>query len=120
MPLPERKVSSVHSFQPQNPQQSRQGGSQTVSQPLKQQARVFALTEEQAQAAPDDVIAGNCYLCNYTAYVLVDTGASHTFISEHFVVSHELPVEPLAEIVSISSPLGRGMLSVKAVKNCIL
>ncbi|KZV50369.1 hypothetical protein F511_08014 [Dorcoceras hygrometricum] len=49
--MPERQASSVHSYQPQHPQQSRQGGSQTVSQPPKQQERVFALTEEQAQAA---------------------------------------------------------------------
>ncbi|KZV45026.1 hypothetical protein F511_20099 [Dorcoceras hygrometricum] len=73
MPIPERQASSVYSFQPQNQQQGRQGGSQTVSQPPKQHARVFALTEEQAQAAPDDVIADNCYLCNFPAYVLIDT-----------------------------------------------
>ncbi|KZV27117.1 hypothetical protein F511_28514 [Dorcoceras hygrometricum] len=120
MLIPERKVSSVHAYQPQNPQQSRQGGIQIVSQPPKQQARVFALTEEQAQAAPDDVIAGNCYLCKFPAYVLIDTGASHTFISENFVVSHKLSTEPLAEIVSVSSPLGEGMLSITAVKNCVL
>ncbi|KZV24576.1 cell nucleic acid-binding protein-like protein [Dorcoceras hygrometricum] len=71
--MPERQASSVHSFQPQNQQQGRQGGSQTVSQPPKQQTRVFALTEEQAQAAPDDVIAGNCYLCTFPAYVFSDT-----------------------------------------------
>ncbi|KZV43944.1 Pol polyprotein [Dorcoceras hygrometricum] len=65
IPIPERQASSVYSFQTQNQQQGRQGGSQTVSQPPKQQARVFALTEEQVQAAPDDVIAGNCYLCNF-------------------------------------------------------
>ncbi|KZV42920.1 hypothetical protein F511_14482 [Dorcoceras hygrometricum] len=51
LPPPERQASSVHSFQPQNQQQGRQGGIQTVSQPPKQQARVFALTEEQAQTA---------------------------------------------------------------------
>ncbi|KZV38098.1 hypothetical protein F511_43641 [Dorcoceras hygrometricum] len=105
MPAPER--SSVQSYQPQNPQQSRQGGSQTVSQPPKQQAKVFALTEEQAQAVPDDVISGNCYLCNFPAYVLIDTGASHTFISENFVIAHKLSAEPLTEIVSVSSPLGK-------------
>ncbi|KZV16357.1 hypothetical protein F511_12247 [Dorcoceras hygrometricum] len=120
MPIPERQASSVYSYQPQHPQQSRQGGSQTVSQPPKQQARVFALTEEQAQAAPDDVIAGNCYLCKFPAYVLIDTGASHTFISENFVISHKLSAEPLAEIVSVSSPLGKGMLSITAVRNCVL
>ncbi|KZV15581.1 hypothetical protein F511_43351 [Dorcoceras hygrometricum] len=120
MPTPERQASSVYSYQPQNPQQSRQGGSQTVSQPPKQQAKVFALTEEQAQAVPDEVIAGNCYLCNFPAYVLIDTGASHTFISENFVVSHKLSAEPLTEIVSVSSPLGKGMLSITAVRNCML
>ncbi|KZV49525.1 hypothetical protein F511_24474 [Dorcoceras hygrometricum] len=100
IPAPDR--SSVQSYQPQNPQQNRQGGIQTVSQPPKQQAKVFALTEEQAQAAPDDVISGNCYLCNFPAYVLIDTGASHTFISEHFVISHKLSAEPLTEIVFTS------------------
>ncbi|KZV52562.1 hypothetical protein F511_26789 [Dorcoceras hygrometricum] len=118
--MPERQASSVHSYQPQHPQKSIQGGSQTVSQPPKQQARVFALTEEQAQAAPDDVIAGNCYLCKFPAYVLIDTGASHTLITENFVVAHKLSVEPLAEIVSVSSPLGKGMLSITAVRNCAL
>ncbi|KZV26249.1 hypothetical protein F511_43163 [Dorcoceras hygrometricum] len=120
MPIPERQASSVHSYQPQNPQPSRQGGSQTVSQPPKQQARVFALTEEQAQAVPDDVIAGNCYLCKFPAYVLIDTGASHTFISENFVVSHKLSAEPLVEIVSVSSSLWKGLLSLTAVRNCVL
>ncbi|KZV24578.1 hypothetical protein F511_10219 [Dorcoceras hygrometricum] len=107
MPIPESQASSVHSYQPQNPQQIGQGGSQTVSQPPKKQAKVFALTEEQAQAVPDDVIVGNCYLCKFPAYVLIDTGASHTFISENFVLSHKLSAEPLAEIVSVSSPLGK-------------
>ncbi|XP_073149230.1 uncharacterized protein [Henckelia pumila] len=86
--------------------QSRAGGSQTVSQPPRQQARFFSLAEEQAQAAPDDVIA--------------DTGASHTFISDQFVVSHDLPVGPLAIVVYISSPLGKGTVSVKSVRNFIL
>ncbi|KZV35264.1 hypothetical protein F511_40398, partial [Dorcoceras hygrometricum] len=80
VPMPERQASSVHSFQPQNQQQGRQEGSQTVSQPPKQQARVFALTEEQAQAAPDDVIAGNCYLCNFPAYVFIDTKFCYSMI----------------------------------------
>ncbi|XP_073154200.1 uncharacterized protein [Henckelia pumila] len=50
----DRQATSVHSFQPQN----RQGGSQSVGQPLRQQAQVYDLTVDQAQAATDDVIAG--------------------------------------------------------------
>ncbi|KZV32709.1 hypothetical protein F511_32424 [Dorcoceras hygrometricum] len=44
MPPPERQASYVHSFQPQIQHQGRQGGSQKVIQPPRQQARVFALT----------------------------------------------------------------------------
>ncbi|XP_073132813.1 uncharacterized protein [Henckelia pumila] len=72
---PERQASSVHSFQP-DPPQNRAGGS-------------------------------NCSIFGYPAYVLVDTGASHTFISEQFTILHAFRIEPLATIVSISSPLGR-------------
>ncbi|XP_073133418.1 uncharacterized protein [Henckelia pumila] len=88
--------------------------------PPRKQARVFDLTEEQAQAALDDIIAGTYSLCSYNAYVLVDRGASHTFISEQFAISHDLPIEPLATVVSISLPLGKVIVSVKSVKNCIL
>ncbi|XP_073131304.1 uncharacterized protein [Henckelia pumila] len=59
------------------------------------EGRVFALTEDQAQAAPDNVIVVNCVISGYPAYVLIDTGASHTFIAEKFVALHAFPVEPL-------------------------
>ncbi|XP_073135163.1 uncharacterized protein [Henckelia pumila] len=118
---PAMQASSVHSFQPPHPQQQpRPGGSQTGSQPSRQHAHAFAQKEEQAQGAPDDVIAGNCSLYGYPAYVLIDTGASHTFISERFVSLHALPVESLPVVVSVSSPLGRGLISIQTVKNCLL
>ncbi|XP_073119746.1 uncharacterized protein [Henckelia pumila] len=103
---PERQASSVHSFQPLPQQHNRPGGIQEVSQPPRQQARVFALTEEQAQAAPDNVMA--------------DTGVSHTFISEQFSMLHALSSEPLTAVVSISSHLGREIVSVRVIKNCAL
>ncbi|XP_073153615.1 uncharacterized protein [Henckelia pumila] len=115
-----QSTSSVHSLQPQTQQQGRGGGIHFVSQTPRHQDRVFALTEEQAHASPDDVIAGNCFLCGYPAYVLVDTGASHTFISEQFALLHSLPVESLSTIVSISSPLGKGKVSMNSVQNCSL
>ncbi|XP_073121073.1 uncharacterized protein [Henckelia pumila] len=94
-------------FQPRNrPDQNNQGGSQNVNQLPRQQVRVYALTEDQAQTAPDDVIA--------------DTGASHTFIAERFIELHFLPSEPLPYEVVISSSLGRGNLSVKFTRGCEL
>ncbi|XP_073132797.1 uncharacterized protein [Henckelia pumila] len=62
------------------------------------------LKEYQAQATPDDVIAG----------------ASHSFISERFVALHALPVDPLPYVFAISSPLGKGKISVSIVKGCNL
>ena len=116
-----RRSAAVHSFQPAPSQsQQRPGGSQTVGQPPRQQARVFALTEEQAQETPDDVVAGSCSLCGYPAYVLIDTGASHTFISEQFALMHSLPIESLSVVVSVSSPLGTGLISMNSIKHCML
>ncbi|XP_073153082.1 uncharacterized protein [Henckelia pumila] len=60
-------------------------------------ARVFALNEDEAQATPNDVIT--------------DTGASHSFLSENFIVMHALPVEPMSTFVSVTSPLGGGIVS---------
>ncbi|XP_073121449.1 uncharacterized protein [Henckelia pumila] len=82
------------------PAQSRQGESQSVGQPPRQPARVFALTEDRAQAAPNNVIAGNCVLSGYPVYVLIDIGASHSFIAEKFVELHDLPVERLSSFDS--------------------
>ncbi|XP_073138475.1 uncharacterized protein [Henckelia pumila] len=47
-----------------------------------------------------------------------NTGASHTFISEKFVLMHSLSFESLTAVVSVSSPLGRGIISVRMVRGC--
>ncbi|XP_073152943.1 uncharacterized protein [Henckelia pumila] len=117
----DRKARAVYSFQSSGrPAQSRQGESQSVAQPSRQRARVFALTEDQAQAAPDNLIAGNCVLSGYPAYVLIDTGALHTFIAENFVTLHALPVEHLSSIFAISSPMGKDKTSASIVRGCEL
>ncbi|XP_073152942.1 uncharacterized protein [Henckelia pumila] len=117
----DRQARAVHSFQSSGrPAQSRQGESQSVAQPSRQRARIFALTEDQAQAAPDNLIAGNCVLSGYPAYVLIDTGALHTFIAENFVTLHALPVEHLSSIFAISSPMGKDKTSASIVRGCEL
>ncbi|XP_073121477.1 uncharacterized protein [Henckelia pumila] len=117
----DRQATFVHFFQPPSRlEQSRQGESQSVGQHSRQQGRVFALTEDQAQAAPDNVISGNCVIFGYPAYVLIDTGASHTFIAEKFVALHALPVEPLPSVFSISYPMGKDKVSVSLVRGCEL
>ena len=59
-------------------------------------------------------------LFDYPAYVLRDTGASHTFISERFALMHALSVESLLTVVFVSFPLGKDLVSVISVRSCIL
>ncbi|XP_073025230.1 uncharacterized protein [Primulina eburnea] len=70
------------------------------------QAQVYALTREQAEEAREEMIAGKCYLCSYPAYILIDTGASHTFISKKFLVEHHMRSSPLSIPLSVSTPSG--------------
>ncbi|XP_073035221.1 uncharacterized protein [Primulina eburnea] len=70
------------------------------------QAQVYALTREQAEEAREEMIAGKCYLCSYPAYILIDTGVSHTFISKRFVVEHHMRSSPLSMPLSVSTPSG--------------
>ncbi|XP_073037729.1 uncharacterized protein [Primulina eburnea] len=70
------------------------------------QAQVYALTREQAEEAREEMIAGKCYSCSYPAYILIDTGASHTFISKRFVIEHHMRSSPLSMPLSVSTPSG--------------
>ncbi|XP_073152864.1 uncharacterized protein [Henckelia pumila] len=79
------------------PAHSRKGESQSVGQPPRQPARVFALTEDQTQAAPDNVIA-----------------------AEKFVELHALPVECLSSVFAIASPMGIDKTSASIVRSCEL
>ncbi|XP_073139098.1 uncharacterized protein [Henckelia pumila] len=51
------------------------------------QGQVFSLNQEQAEADSDRMIAGTYSLCGFPAYVLIDIGASHSFISVHFSIT---------------------------------
>ncbi|XP_073061741.1 uncharacterized protein [Primulina eburnea] len=57
-PHQNRQTPTVHSYQQSNrTDQNKQSGSHRVGQTPRQQARVFALTEDEAHNAPDNVIA---------------------------------------------------------------
>ncbi|XP_073309988.1 uncharacterized protein [Primulina huaijiensis] len=84
------------------------------------QAQVYALTREQAEEAREEMIAGKCYLCSYPAYILVDTGASHTFISKRFVVEHHMRSSPLSMPLSVSTPSGVDISVVSMISDGII
>ncbi|XP_075478947.1 uncharacterized protein LOC142519809 [Primulina tabacum] len=91
------------------------GGQQNQSS-----AHVFALTEDEAQAAPGTVITGNCTLCGFIARVLFDTGASHSFVSHAFVVSHDLRTTSMNSNLSVATPMGKMIITDNVVFNAVL
>ncbi|XP_073047509.1 uncharacterized protein [Primulina eburnea] len=62
-PHQNRQTPTVHSYQQSNrTDQNKQSGSHRAGQPPRQHAQVFALTEDEAHNAPDNVIAGEARL----------------------------------------------------------
>ncbi|XP_073036619.1 uncharacterized protein [Primulina eburnea] len=96
------------------------GGQPSMQGASPPQARVYALTREQAEEAREEMIAGKCYLCPYPAYILVDTGASHTFISKRFVVEHRMRSSALSMPLSVSTPSGVDISVVSMISDGII
>ena len=48
------------------------------------QARVYAVTQQDADVAPD-VVTGIISILDHDAYTLVDPGATHSFVSKPFL-----------------------------------
>jgi hypothetical protein len=67
------------------------------------------VTTEEAQHA-QDVVLGMFYASSYSATVLFDSGASHSFISSSFVAKHHLPITIMKHTMLVSS-LGGEMMT---------
>ncbi|KAL0539586.1 hypothetical protein IC582_023802 [Cucumis melo] len=81
------------------------------------QGRVFATNRTEAEKA-GTVVTGTLPVLGHYALVLFDSGSSHSFISSAFVSHARLEVEPLYQILSVSTPSGECMLSKEKVKAC--
>ncbi|XP_073057433.1 uncharacterized protein [Primulina eburnea] len=71
----------------------------------KVQGRIFSMTKEGAN--PDaSVISGNIFILGKEALTLIDTGATHSFISEEFM--HTISVEPTVVSIQFNIVLPSG------------
>jgi predicted ATP-grasp superfamily ATP-dependent carboligase len=68
-----------------------------------QKGHVNHVNIEKLYDEPDAMI-GKFRLNNFTAFVLFDTGASHSFISRAFVDKNNLPTETIGYPLRVSSP----------------
>src|SRR2546428_5093857 len=78
------------------------------------QARVYALTRDEALAAPE-VIAGKLSFIkpDFIAYALIDPGSSHSFISSHMSTQTQREPKHLNYDLTVHTPLGE----IKRVKH---
>ena len=67
------------------------------------QARVYAVTQQDADAAPD-VVTGIISILDHDAYTLVDPGATHSFASKHFLDRFQIKTQPLEGRMRVSLP----------------
>ncbi|KAL4013021.1 hypothetical protein IC575_025173 [Cucumis melo] len=90
----------------------------TLHQPsASQQERVFATTRQEAERA-GTVVTGTLPILGHYAFVLFDSGSSHSFTSSVFVQYVGLEVEPLGSVLSVSTPSGEVLLSKEKIKAC--
>jgi hypothetical protein len=93
----------------QYPTRSTTPGARNQVKPQGQQnfmrGKVNHMTSDEAQQAPD-VVLGMFPASSHPATILVDSRASHSFISSSFVAKHSLPIAIMKHTMLVSSPGG--------------
>ena len=80
------------------------------------QARVYAVTQQDADAAPD-VVTGIISILDHDAYTLVDPGATHSFASKPFLDRFQIETQPLEGCMRVSLPAGDPLLADRVVRD---
>ena len=80
------------------------------------QARVYAVTQQDADAAPN-VVTGIICILDPDAYTLVDPGATHSFASKPFLDHFQIETQPLEGRMRVSLPAGDPLFSDRVVRD---
>ena len=80
------------------------------------QARVYAVTQQDADAAPD-VVTVITSILDHDAYTLVDPGATHSFASKHFLDCFQIKIQPLEGLMRVSLPAGDPLFSDRVIRD---
>ena len=80
------------------------------------QARVYAVTQQDVDVAPD-VVTGIISILEHDAYTLVDPGATHSFASKPFLDRFLIETQPLEGRMRVSLPAGDPLLADIVVKD---
>ena len=80
------------------------------------QARVYAVTQQDADAAPD-VVTGIISILDHDAYTLVDPGATHSFASKPFLDRFQIETQPLEGSMRVSLSAGDPLIADRVVRD---
>ncbi|XP_075504512.1 uncharacterized protein LOC142541953 [Primulina tabacum] len=83
----------------------------------KLNARIFAITQEEADNA-NDVVAGIILINKMHAYVLFDCGATHSFVSKIFAKKLKLKGETLSEPLRVAKSASKMIETYRVHQNC--
>ena len=80
------------------------------------QARVYAVTQQDADTTPD-VVTSIISILDHDAYTLVDPGATHSFASNPFLYRFQIETQPLGGHMRVSLPVGDPLFSDRVVRD---
>ena len=80
------------------------------------QARVYAVTQQDANAALD-VVTGIIFILDHDAYTLVNPGATHSFASRPFLDRFQIETQPLEGRMRVSLPAGDPLFLDRVVRD---
>ena len=86
------------------------GSAPGIQREPRTQARVYAVTQQDADAAPD-VVTGIISILDHDAYTLVDPGATHSFASKPFLDRFQIETQPLEGSMRVSLPVGDPLIA---------
>ncbi|XP_075483600.1 uncharacterized protein LOC142523753 [Primulina tabacum] len=85
----------------------------------KPNARVFAMTQEEADDA-NEVVSGTILIQKVPAYALFDCGATHSFVSKRLAKKLGLKPELLAEPFRIATPTNKAIETHEIHMDCLI
>ena len=80
------------------------------------QTRVFAVTQQEADTA-HDVVTGMILVFDRDAHILIDPGATHSFISMGFISNVNVESQPIDCSIVVSLPTGDSQLGESVYKD---
>ena len=92
------------------------GSAPRIQTEPRTQAKVYAVTQQDADAVPD-VVTGIIYILEHDAYTLVDPEAMHSFASKPFLDRFQIETQPLEGRMRVSLPVGDLLLADRVVRD---